>query len=413
MDSTSTTPPSLRAIFQVPPDEHYLNCAFMAPLPRPVEEVGLQGIRRKAMPWRMGPGDFFADADALRPAFARLLGADGQGGSGVPSTAGVQTPHPQPDPERVAILPSVSYGVAICARNAGIRSGDRIVLVRDQFPGNVYGWMRVAGEAGAHLDIVEPPEATPGAGRGVRWNARILEAIGPETRMVTLGHIHWTDGTLFDLAAIGARAREVGALLVVDGTQSLGALPFPFHAIQPDAVITAAYKWLLGPYSVALGWFGPAFDGGIPLEETWIARRGSRDFGGLVHYRDEYEPGAVRFDVGQRSNFILLPMVLEALRLLEAWGGAAAVQTHTRAITAPFAHWAREVGLGLDDPEARAHHLFGVGLPPELDRQQVAASLAARRVTVSVRGGALRISPHLYNDAADLEALMEALGSVL
>jgi selenocysteine lyase/cysteine desulfurase len=393
--------PNPKDVFQIPAGEHYLNCAFMAPLPRSVEEAGIRGIRRKSTPWEMGPADFFSDADALRPAFSRLLGAD---------SVGENTP---PDPERVAILPSVSYGVAICARNAGLSPGDRIVLVRDQFPGNVYGWMRAAEESGAHLHIVDPPQPAPGPGRGAIWNERILEAIHPQTRVVALGHIHWADGTRFDLETIAARAREVGALLVVDGTQSLGALPFPFHAIRPDAVITATYKWLLGPYSAALGWFGPAFDGGKPLEETWIARRGSRDFGGLVHYRSEYDPGAVRFDVGQRSNFILLPMILEALTLLEGWGGAATVQDHTRMITTPFAQWARDAGLGLDDPGARAHHLFGVGLPTSVDRSRVAEALAARRVTVSVRGEALRISPHLYSDASDLEALAEALASVL
>jgi selenocysteine lyase/cysteine desulfurase len=407
--------PDPREVFQIPHGEHYLNCAFMAPLPRPVEEAGIRGIRRKSAPWEMGPQDFFSDADALRPAFARLLGADsgdGAGGAGG-SAQGSASQTTVPDPDRVAILPSVSYGVAICARNAGIRAGDRVVVVRDQFPGNVYGWMRAANDVGAHLHIVEPPQPAPGPGRGAAWNARILEAITPETRVVTLGHVHWADGTQFDLEAIGARARAVDALLVVDGTQSLGALPFPFERIQPDAVITATYKWLLGPYSAALGWFGPAFDGGTPLEETWIARRGSRDFGGLVHYRDDYDPGAVRFDVGQRSNFILLPMILEALRLLEAWGGAATVQAYARGITAPFARWAREAGLGIDDPEARAHHLFGVGLPTGVDRGEVAATLKARHITVSVRGEALRISPHLYNDAGDLEVLADALRSVL
>lgn len=391
-----TLQPPPRDVFAIPDGEHYLNCAFMAPLPRPVEEAGIRGLRRKAAPWTMGADDFFADADALRPAFARLLGADD--GDAAP-----------PAPERVAILPSVSYGVAICARNAGIQAGHRIVVVRDQFPGNVYGWMRVAEDSGAQVHIVEAPHPSPVSGRGALWNERILASITPFTRVVSLGHVHWADGTRFDLEAIGARAREVGALLVVDGTQSLGALPFPFRRIRPDAVLTATYKWLLGPYSAALGWFGPAFDGGTPLEETWIARQDSRDFSRLVHYRTAYEPGAVRFDVGQRSNFILLPMILEALNLLEGWGGAATVQAYTRALTEPFAQWAREATFGVDDADARAHHLFGVGLPPDRDSRQITEALAKRRVTVSLRGGALRISPHLYNHAGDMQALAEAL----
>jgi selenocysteine lyase/cysteine desulfurase len=378
----------IRSHFALPADLHYLNCAYQAPLAREVEEAGIEGIRRKRDPSRIGPEAFFDESDALRAAFARLLGGE---------------------PSRIAILPSVSYGVATCARNAGLRPGQDVVLTRDQFPGNVYGWMRVAGDAGAGVRLVDPPAPAPRSGRGAEWNRRILEAIGTATRVVSLGHVHWTDGTLFDLEAIGARCREVGALLVVDGTQSVGALPFPLGRIRPDAVLVAGYKWLLGPYSTALGWFGPAFDDGIPLEETWIAREGSRDFGGLVNYVDRYAEGAVRYDVGERSNFVLVPMLLAALRLLESWGGPAAVQAHDRALSAPFLDWAREAGFGVDDEGARASHLFGIALPADVPAEALARALAARRVSVSVRGPALRISPHLWNDTVDMDALRGAL----
>jgi selenocysteine lyase/cysteine desulfurase len=383
--------------FQLPEGLHYLNCAYQAPLPRPVEEAGIRGMRAKRDPSGIGPAAFFDDADALRRAFARLLGAGAPDGTGTEGG------------ERVAILPSVSYGIATAARNAGLGPGQEVLLLRDQFPGNVYGWMRAAGDAGASVRFVDPPTPAPAPGRGAGWNVRLLEAIGPRTRVVSLGHVHWTDGTLFDLAAVGARCRAVGALLVVDGTQSVGARPFPLAEARPDAVIVAGYKWLLGPYSTALGWFGPAFDEGAPLEESWIAREGSRDFAGLVNYRDGYAPGAVRYDVGERSNFVLLPMLLAALELLEGWGGPAAVANHNRALLAPFLEWAREAGFGVDDPGAQGSHMVGVALPPGHDPDAVARALAARRTAVSVRGPALRISPHLYNDSGDLAALEAAL----
>jgi selenocysteine lyase/cysteine desulfurase len=396
---TPTGAPGSRAFrrqFSLPPDLHYLNWAYMAPLPRQVEAAGIRGMRRKRDPSRVGPEAFFLESDRLRTAFAGVLAA------GIPTAAPV-------DALRVAILPSVSYGVAICARNAGLGPGDDVVIPRDQFPGNVYGWMRAATDAGARVRIVEPPPASSGTSRGRGWNDRLLEAIGPRTRVVSLGHVHWTDGTIFDLPALGTRAREVGALLVVDGTQSVGALPFPFDAVRPDAVIVAAYKWLLGPYSLALGWFGPAFDDGVPLEESWIAREGSRDFGRLVQYRDHYEPGAVRYDVGERSNPVLLPMALAALELLDTWGGPAAVERHVRAISAPFLEWAQEAGFGVEDAGARASHLFGLRLPAELSNDAVVRALAAQKVSASLRGEALRISPHLYNDQNDFEALRRAL----
>lgn len=381
-------PSPFRHHFSLPPELHYLNCAFMGPLPRAVEEAGVAGIARKRNPAGMGADDFFRESDAVREAFTRLIRGD--------------------DPGRVAILPSVSYGVATVARNAGLQRGHEIVLTEEQFPGNVYGWRRAAAEAGASIRMVGPGGPPP---RGARWNERLLEAIGPRTRVVSLGHVHWTDGTRFDLPAIGARAREVGALLVVDGTQSVGALPFHLPEIRPDALITAAYKWLLGPYSVALAWMGPAFDDGVPLEETWIAREGSRNFGGLVHYRDDYDPGAVRYDVGERSNFILLPMTLAALRLLLEWTPEV-VARHTAELSAPLVAWAREEGWGAEDEGWRAPHLFGLRLPDGVERETVARELERRNVVVSVRGEALRISPNLYNDAGDMDALRDVLAAV-
>jgi selenocysteine lyase/cysteine desulfurase len=378
-----------RDSFSLPDDLHYLNCAFMAPLPRVTEEAGIRGIRRKRNPTLIRPEDFFDESQAVREAFCGLIAGE--------------------DSDRVALLPSVSYGVSITARNAGLAAGDEVILTRDQFPGNVYGWKRAAAEAEARVRLIDPPEGiAPGQGRARIWNQRILEAIGPRTRVVSLGHVHWTDGTLFQLEEIGVRAREVGALLVIDGTQSVGALPFHLPSIRPDAVLCAAYKWLLGPYSVALGWFGPAFDGGVPLEETWIAREGSRDFGGLVRYREAYEPGAARYDVGERSNFALLPMVLESLRLLEEWTPER-VAAHTARISAGTLRWAREAGWGVEEDEWRAPHIFGLRFPPGVDDEVVGQALTEGNVAVSRRGDALRVSPHLYNDEADLEALRAAL----
>jgi selenocysteine lyase/cysteine desulfurase len=391
-DAVRMTSPH-RAAFSLPDDLHYLNCAYMAPLPRRSEEAGIEGIRRKGNPALIGPEAFFDEADAVRGTFARILGSD--------------------QPDRIALFPSVSYGVATAAKNARLEAGQEVILTRDQFPGNVYGWTRAAAEAGATVRFVDPsPDSrTPGT-RGRSWNERILEAIGPRTRVVSLGHVHWTDGTLFRLEEIGARARQVGALLVIDGTQSVGALPFDLAAIRPDAVLCAGYKWLLGPYSTALAWMGPAFDDGVPLEETWIAREGSRDFGGLVNYRDSYDPGSVRYDVGERSNFVLLPMLLESLRLVLEWDPGR-VASHVARISAPLLEWARDQGWGVEEEAWRAPHLFGLRLPQGAEPRAVQEALAARKVVVSVRGDALRVSPYLYNDENDLEVLKEVLATAV
>ncbi len=371
--------------FHLPSGLHYLNCAYLSPLPRVVEEAGIRGLVRKRVPTDIGPEDFFRESDELRSRFAALVNV--------------------PDADRVAILPAASYGVAVAARNLPVRRGQNIVLTHEQFPGNVYSWLRLAERSGAEVRTVGPPA---GAARGREWSARILETIDQDTAVVTMAHVHWTDGTRFDLESIGRRAREMGAALVVDGTQSVGALPFDVQTVQPDALICAAYKWLLGPYSIGAAYFGPRFDGGEPLEETWIGRKGSEDFRGLVDYTAEYQPGALRYDVGERSNFILVPMLNAALGLIGTWTPQG-IQRYCRELVGDLVDEAVALGFSAEEEGWRGAHLFGLRMPAGLDLQDVRDALTARNVHVSLRGSALRVSPHLYNDAADIDALRDAL----
>ena len=376
-----------RDAFSLPTDGHYLNCAYMSPLLRVVEDAGISGLRRKRDPSVIGPDDFFQDAERIRCLFARLVNAD---------------------PTRIAIMPAASYGVSTAVRNLAIQPGRRVVMAAEQFPGNVYGWRSAVARLGGAIDMVEPPESDH---RGQAWTARILDAIGPDTAAVTLGNVHWTDGTRFDLGAIGRRAREVGAALVVDGTQSVGAMPFDVEEIRPDLLVCASYKWLLGPYSLALCYLGERFDGGEPLEETWIAREGSEDFKGLVDYVDEYQPGAARFDVGERSNFILLPMQIAALEQLLEWTPEG-IQRYTAELSRDMLARAVDLGYAVEDPAWRSSHLFGIRMPPGLDLVAVKEALARRRISVSLRGQSLRVAPHLYNDEGDLRALSDVLKEV-
>ena len=385
-----TEPGGYRSLFSLPPESHYLNCAFMAPASKRVAAAGRQALERIEAPARLGIPDFFEPSAHVRQLFAQILSAA--------------------DPDRVAIIPSVSYAMATIARNTALAPGQSVVVVEEQFPSVVYTWRRTCGEAGATLRTVAAPE-TAGS-RAEAWNAALLDAIDERTAVVAIPELHWTDGARFDLEAVGARARAVGARLVIDGTQSVGALPLDVGRIRPDAVACAGYKWLTGPYSVGVAWYGPAFDGGTPIEENWITRAGSNHFNELVHYRDDYRPGAIRYDVGERSNFVLMPMLEAALEQVLEWTPET-VAAHTRALTDRAVPRLRDLGCRIEDQRWRAGHLLGVRLPEGVDIPQLGRSLAARNVSVSLRGGAIRVAPHLYNDAADLDALVDVLAGAV
>jgi len=376
-------------LFSLDENHHYLNCSYLSPLPKPVEKAGVAGIQQKKYPWNVNPKDFFTNSNRLRSLFAKVINAE---------TA-----------DEVAILPAVSYGLAAAAKNLDLRKGNTIIIAGEQFPSNVYTWKRFCKEHDCSIKVVEPPEEFND--RGKIWNQRILDAINEDTLLVTLSNVHWTDGTLFDLSSIGQKARNVDSYFVIDGTQSVGAMPFNVQQIKPDALICAGYKWLMGPYSMTLGYFGPRFQDGIPLEEGWITREGSEDFSALINYSDGYQPGARRFDVGERSNFILVPMMIEALKLILKWKPQN-IQKYCQTLTSSLVQKLPESGYRIEDQAWRGHHMFGIRLPDHVTKEQLQKMLEERNIHLSVRGSAIRIAPNVYNDEQDIEALLEGLQTI-
>jgi selenocysteine lyase/cysteine desulfurase len=374
-----------REQFSVPREVHYLNCAYMGPLSLAVQQAGFEGVRRKGDPSTITSADFYDESDEARRLFAQLINVD--------------------DPTRIAIIPSVSYGIATAARNLPCAAGQNIVLTGEQFPSNVYAWRKLAKQRNAQVRTVTPLSIRQ---RGSAWNEALLEAIDERTAIVAVPHVHWTDGTRFDLVQVGERARAYGAALVIDATQSVGALAFDVQEIRPDALICAAYKWLLGPYSIGFAYYGARFDNGQPLEETWIARADSEDFRRLVNYRDEYQPGALRYDVGERSNFALMPMVIAALRQIHVWRPER-IQMYCRELFAEVIPEMQSLGYTVEQEPLRGAHLFGVRVPAGSDLQTLHEELKQAGVFVALRGSALRISPNVYNDAEDVAALLSCL----
>lgn len=377
---------SRKHLFSLDPEVTYLNCAYMSPLMDSVVEVGIQGIRRKQQPWQVKGDAFFDESNELRNEFAKLINT--------------------PEPNRCVIIPSASYGFANVANNMKLSEGDEILVVSEQFPSNVYPWRRIAGDSGARIITITPPQTTEN--RAKLWNEYILNAINPNTKLVACGHIHWADGTLFDLKSIRQRTKEVGALMAIDATQSLGALPFDVHELQPDALIAAGYKSLMGPYSIGMAYYGEAFDEGTPIEENWINRYKSEDFANLVNYSDNYQPQALRYEVGEHSNFILVPMMLEAIKVLNSWKPENVKAYCDELVRKPI-HQLREAGFFIEEEGMRASNLFGIRLGSHHNMEDLKQKLNQSTIFVSYRGDAIRVSPNVYNDSEDLATLIRVL----
>lgn len=361
----------------------YLNCAYMAPQLRASVAAGEQALSRRSRPWEISASDFFEEPEESRRLFARLVGGD---------------------PDGVAIVPSASYGIAVAARNVRTGPGRKIIVLEEEFPSNYYAWAELAASTGAQLETVRRPADED-------WTSEVLKRLDERVDVVALPNCHWTDGSLVDLERVGEEVRRAGAALVVDATQSAGAHPLDVRRVRPDFLVAAAYKWLLGPYGVAFLWAAEERREGSPIEHNWINRRGSEDFSGLAGYAAGFQPGARRYDAGERSNFILLPMANAALRQLLAWGVKNISET-LGTLTDLAEEGALRLGLRPVPRGRRVRHMIGLRLPSG-GAAEVAGRLARQGVFVSARGTCLRVSPHLYNTREDVLRLLDALSRVL
>lgn len=366
---------SQRDLFDVPDDVAYFNAASLSPVLRSVRAAGESALRRRARPWEIGEADWFADVERLRGLAGRLVGGDAEG---------------------MALVPATSYGFAVAAANLPLRAGEQVLVLAEEYPSGVYTWRGAAERAGASVRTVTRAP-------GQTWTEAVLAAIDERVRIVSVPNVHWTDGGLVELDRVAERARAAGARLVIDASQSLGVMPLDVGALRPDFVISVGYKWLLGPFGRGYLWVAEEHREGRPLEENWILRAGSENFAGLVDYRDEYLPGARRFDQGARTLFELTPMAIAALEQILEWGPPRIAATLAR-VTAEI------VGRleGVTATEPRGPHLLGVRVPAGAT-DRVAAALKQANCFVARRGDAIRIAPHLHVTQADVDRLVTTL----
>jgi len=362
----------------------YLNCAYMSPMLKKVEKAGIAGIKQKRKPYQIVPNDFFQNVTLTKKCFSSIIDCDNH--------------------ERIAIIPAASYGIANVVNNIKLNPGEEIILVDEQFPSNVYPWLAYANNKNINVVFVKRPNSLNGCGK--KWNEKILKSINNKTKVVAIGHVHWADGTLFDLLSIRKKTKKVGALFIIDGTQSIGALPFSIKKFKPDALICAGYKWLMGPYGIGLAYYGPYFDKGDPIEDNWINRKGSENFSGLVEYNNEYGVFSKKYNVGQQSNFILIPMLLEGLKQITRWG-VNNIQDYCKNLIGEEIKKIDKKKYWVEEESYRSNHLFGI-VPVEKDNKLL-KKFKEKKISISIRGNKIRISPNVYNSKSEIKKLFECL----
>jgi selenocysteine lyase/cysteine desulfurase len=375
--------PSQRALFDIPRDICYLNAASWSPLPVTVQEAGRVGVARKGRPWLLDPALAAAQHERARHAAARLIGADA---------------------EDVALIPSVSYGVAAAAKALTVPAHTRVLVLENDHSSAVLEWTTRAADGVFTVDVV----ARPADGD---WTAAVLAAVArtgaPPVALASISSVHWSDGGAIDMDRVAAALRGAGAALLVDATHAVGVMRIDVARLDPDFLVFPTYKWLLGPYGRAFFYIARRRQDGVPLEQTAYGRRAIASEG-AVYYRDTtFVSGARRFDMGERDHFISLEMASVGMELLAQWG-CDAVAARLAMLTARLAEGLRDCrGVAVPDAALRAPHILSLAFPAGMPEGLV-ARLAAEHCYVAPRIGRLRISPHVYNDEVDVDRFVAA-----
>lgn len=367
-----------RALFDLPQDAIYLNTAGMAPRLHAVSAAAHAEVDASARPWMTTPEAQHATTEHLRRQLGALSG----------TTA-----------DDWALVPSMSYGAAVAAHNLPLAAGQTLVLPERSYPSEVYIWQRIAAQRGASLRMVRPaPDQS--------WTEALLAAIDARTAVVAAPPCHWLDGARIDLDAIAQATYAVGAALVIDASQALGALPLQLGALQPDFVFAVGHKWLLGPYGFAYLYAAPKWQAeGVPLEGAVLARHTAADASQLSHYDEAYQPGARRFDAGEYPRFAAVPAAAAALDQIARWG-IANIHACLSTFTERLAQHAPRLGCRV--AADRAGHFIGLHLPAG-SGAALRPRLRAAQIYAPIRGDILRIAPHLHTRDSDIDLLLEVL----
>ena len=372
--------PSQRALFNIAREVCYLNAASWSPLPNACQEAGRIGVARKGQPWRIDPALPAQQYERARGAAARMINAD---------------------PDDIALISSVSYGVAAAAKLLTIPVGSRVLVLQSDHSSAVLEWTTRASAAQFMVEIVPQPDDG-------NWTAAVLSSIErpgvPPLALASISSVHWSDGGKLDMDRIAAALRRQGAALLVDATHAVGVISSDVRSLDPDFLIFPTYKWLLGPYGRAFLYIAKRRQNGIPSEQTSYGRRAINSER-QPYYRDlEFVAGARRFDMGERDHFISLEMASIGMEMVAQWS-CEAISARLRLLTERLAAGLGDLGVIVPDGAQRAPHILSLRFPDGMPERLI-ERLAAEQVFVASRLGRMRISPHVYNDEEDIDRFL-------
>ena len=358
----------------------YMNAASTGPLPTRSVDAQVEMTRRRSAPHLVTFEDQFGTLARCRALVSTMINAE---------------------PEEIGLATNTGSGINLAAWGFPLGPGDEVVVPDCEFPANMYPWLAAARARGFSLHVVPLRD-------GVLDQVALLNAVArPGVRAVSVSWVGFSNGSVADLERIGAQCRMRDILFVVDGIQGLGALTIDVKRTPVDVFACGAQKWLLGPWGAGFTYVRRAVLERItPQPVSWMAVRGSDDFSRLVDYDLAWRDDARRFEqiTLAYQDFAGMAASLDLLREL----GVAAVSAHIVSCTGQLLARAREMGIQL---VSTVENHAGIASIRPSDAPASSERLTNAGVIHSLREGTIRLAPHCYTTAEDIDRTIAALRS--
>lgn len=364
-------------------DVAYLNTAAMSAMPRPTFDALQIALDAKRFPHHKSDATWFDITDRLRGSLAALIGASA---------------------DQIALTTGASTGLQAVALGTAWQPGDEVIIAHGEFPVQHATWTPMAQREGVTVKVVSPRDRFLTADD-------LIDALTPNTRVVSVSHVRFDDGSLLDAARVAEACRARGVLFVLDVTQSCGAMPLDVDALGADFIVCAGYKWLLSPYGTGFLWArrdrvdalrpGPFY--WINQDETSFAKLNLRD--------PAPRSGARRLDAPEMSSYFNLNVTaMEASVRFLVDVRPETVQAHNRELIARLFDELPDGFVPASPLDSTQRGPYGCFVAETPERTAaIHATLARENVFVSLREGRIRVSPHLFNTMRDIERLLDVV----
>jgi cysteine desulfurase / selenocysteine lyase len=340
-------------------------------------------LELKKFPQRIPDSAFFDVPNQLRASIAKVIGSK---------------------PEEVALTSGASSGMSAVAFGLAWKPGDEVITAKGEFPLQYTTWKPMEEREGVKLKIVAPRERFLTADD-------IIAALTPKTRLVSISHVRFDDAVMLDASRLAAACHAQGALLLLDVSQSCGAVPMDVDSLGADFLVSAGYKWLLGPFGTGFLWAKSEHIANMrPGPFYWMATGGADNFAALSFNDPKPGPDSKRWDAAETANYFNHAALQASVDFVLRAGPATVAAHNHKLIDFMFERLPKDRCVSASPVGAGQRGPYGCFTARRQENTgALYEKLRKENVIVSLREGNIRVSPYLYNSERDIDHLISVI----